>query len=119
MSDKQCKACGDDLFITKFDYHHYCAEEELDRLRAELEAARAEIHRKNTHLLCSFCSFEVRIDDEKEALKAIQKHVAEECEYHPITKLLKDVKAELTAALHETDNKIDEAALKWLKERGE
>jgi len=43
MSDKQCKACGDDLFITKFDYHHYCAEEELDRLRAELEAAREEI----------------------------------------------------------------------------
>ena len=68
-----------------------------NHLTAELAAAKDEIHRKNTHLLCSFCSFEVRIDDEKEALKAIQKHVAEECKYHPITKLLKDVKAELVA----------------------
>ena len=42
MSDKQCKACGDDLFITKFDYHHYCAEEELDRLTNELAAAYDE-----------------------------------------------------------------------------
>ena len=49
---EQCMSCGDDLFTRKgeFKYHHFCAEEMIDHLTAELAGLRTEYEDKCSHL---------------------------------------------------------------------